>query len=218
MTPQERKARLERVGCKNELGKASKMPCATYSLPASACKLGQMLAKLKNSTCSGCYADGRGNYSWPNVVNAMNRRLSSIGSATWVEDMTELIRAEKNPYFRWHDSGDIQSVQHLVNINQIALNLPDVKFWLPTREAGMVSQFMRQHGESKAANLIIRLSAAMVNGKAPDVYNLPVSYVHTGVAARFKGVRVCPAPRQEGRCGECRNCWNPSLAISYHKH
>lgn len=207
---------LQRVGCKTDLGKTTKMPCATYSLPAQACKVGQALAKVKGSVCEGCYADGRGNYSWPTVQNALYRRLESITSPTWVEDMTELIRGKHQEYFRWHDSGDIQSLDHLRKLNQIAQNLPQVKFWLPTRETGIVAQFMREH--VKAPNLIIRVSAMMVNGPAKNILDLPVSYVHTGIAARVKGTKVCPAPKQNGSCGECRNCWNPSMNISYRKH
>lgn len=207
---------LKRVGCGADLGSAGKMPCSTYSLPAQECKVGQALAKIPGSVCSGCYADNRGNYSFPVVKNAMYRRLDSITLDTWVDDMTQLIAGKNNPFFRWHDSGDLQSLEHLKKINQIALNLPGIKFWLPTRELGIVSQFMREC--VKAPNLIIRVSAMMINGPAKDIAGLPKSYVHTGIAARVKGVKVCPAPKQDGRCGECRNCWNPNVDISYHKH
>lgn len=208
---------LEAVGCKSDLGKTTKMPCVSYSLPASACQVGQQLAKLPGSTCAGCYADGRGNYSYQNVQNALHRRLASITHPWWVENMTALIRAKGDRYFRWHDSGDLQSVDHLWKINQIALRLPDVKFWLPTRETGIVTKFLRLYGNIHAPNLVIRISAAMVNGPAPKM-GLPVSYVHTGVAARTKGAKVCPAPKQEGKCGQCRNCWDPTINVSYHKH
>jgi hypothetical protein len=53
---------LKQVGCKTDLGRASKMPCATYSLPAQECKVGQALAKIPGSVCHGCYADKHGNY------------------------------------------------------------------------------------------------------------------------------------------------------------
>lgn len=210
---------LRQVGCKSDLGRPSKMPCASYSLPAKACKVGQALAKIPGSVCHGCYADGRGNYRWDTVQSALYRRLESLAGAGWIASMVALIRAEGNPHFRWHDSGDIQSLTHLIKINAVALLLPNVTFWLPTRETGIVSEFMRRFGEGKAPNLIIRLSSTMIDSrKAPKIAGLPVSYVHTGIAARVKGTKVCPAPKQDGHCGDCRNCWNPTIDVSYHKH
>ena len=210
---------LKHVGCKSNLGRASKMPCATYSLPAQACKVGQALAKIPGSVCHGCYADGRGNYRWQSTQDALYRRLASVWTAHWAASMATLIRQEGNRYFRWHDSGDLQSLSHLIKINMIAHACPETKFWLPTRETGIVSEFMRRFGAWLAPNLIIRLSATMIDAtKAPRIAGLPVSYVHTGVAARVKGTKVCPAPKQDGHCGECRNCWNPTIDVSYHKH
>lgn len=136
--------------------------------------------------------------------------------------MIALIRQEATGgYFRWHDSGDIQSIEHLGKINDIAWALPEIKFWLPTRELGIVSHFVR--ATRVAPNLIIRLSAAMVDARrGPQIEAngrlLPVSFVHTGAAARVKGTRVCPAPKQEGKCQQCRSCWDPSKNVSYHKH
>jgi hypothetical protein len=63
---------LKQVGCKTDLGRASKMPCATYSLPAQECKVGQALAKIPGSVCHGCYADGRGNYRWESVQQTLS--------------------------------------------------------------------------------------------------------------------------------------------------
>lgn len=102
---------VARVG---SLSEPSKMPCRGYSLPADQCKVGSLLRKIKGSTCSGCYAM-RGNYRFPDPQRAMKFRLRAIKRPGWVADMTELIsRKEKSGYFRWHDSGDLQSPEHLL--------------------------------------------------------------------------------------------------------
>ena len=95
------------------LSKPSKMPCHGYSIPASACKTGTKLRAIPNSTCSSCYAC-KGRYMFPNVQDALHRRLDALQDSNWVEWMVALIgRKEKSGYFRWHDSGDLQSMEHL---------------------------------------------------------------------------------------------------------
>ena len=33
------------------------------------------------------------------------------------------------------------------------------------------------------------------------------------------GQATCPAPKQGGKCGDCRQCWDPAVKIvSYGKH
>ena len=104
----------------------------------------------------------------PNVRNALQKRFNSINKPEWVEAMTIAIATkEKSGFFRWHDSGDIQSVEHLRKICQIAINLPHIKFWLPTREYSFVTQYKKQFGDIPS-NLTIRLSSLMINGNAPS--------------------------------------------------
>ena len=47
----------------------------------------------------------------------MQRRLARLHDPRWVDAMVVLI--DDAPVFRWHDSGDIQSVQHLKNIFEV---------------------------------------------------------------------------------------------------
>jgi hypothetical protein len=62
----------------------------------------------------GCYAM-KGRYRFKNVKDALNRRLNSLTHPQWVEAMTVLVShySRKVPFFRWHDSGDLQGAQHL---------------------------------------------------------------------------------------------------------
>ena len=96
------------------LSNPSKMPGYGYGLSAFDCAVGSKLRLIKNSTCSMCYAL-KGRYTFPGVKNAHANRLEAITKSNWVEAMVLLINnyGKKIPYFRWHDSGDLQSVDHL---------------------------------------------------------------------------------------------------------
>ena len=95
------------------LSAPSKMPGPAYNLPAVACITGAKLVKVPGSVCAGCYAL-KGRYRFPNVQAALNRRLKSLEHPDWIRAMVVLI--DKAPWFRWHDSGDLQGPEHLKKI------------------------------------------------------------------------------------------------------
>lgn len=207
------------------LGYPSKMPGTSYGIPASACITGAKLHKVPDSVCHGCYAL-KGNYLYPSVETAQKRRLDALQNPHWVRAMVNLInhaqqtgKGRNGPiargFHRWHDSGDIQSVDHLEKICAVARATPSVKHWLPTRELNMVRDHEKQFGKAPR-NLVIRVSATMVDGPATRAWPT-TSGVHDKTTPRKS--QICPAPRQEGKCGDCRKCWNPKVAhVSYHKH
>lgn len=175
--------------------------------------MGSLLRKVKGSTCGKCYAL-KGMYVFPVVKEAQARRLESISRPGWVEAMQELIsrKGKKVPYFRWHDAGDIQSVEHLEKIVAIAKNLPGISFWLPTRETAIVKGFLRA-GNTFPENLTVRISAHMI-GRAPEKISGTV-----GSSVENPSAFQCPAPKQGNACLECRSCWDPKVEeVSYHAH
>jgi len=191
------------------LSRPSKMPGWAYGLPAKMCRTGSKLRLVPNSVCSKCYAF-KGNYAWPNVQNALQRRLDALKHPRWVEAMIHLLCTLDCAHFRWHDSGDIQSPKHLENIVAVAQACPHIRFWLPTREKVFVHTHLKRHG-AFPANLVVRLSAAMIDGAAPE------GYPHTSTVVTADA--NCPASRQGGHCGTCRACWNPEVKnVSYPKH
>ena len=147
------------------LSNPSKMPGKAYSIPASRCNVGSRLAKVKGSVCEGCYAL-KGMYRFGNVQDALEKRFQSLGNTAWVNSMALLISKQSKDFFRWHDSGDIQSVSHLKKIVDVCKLTPDTKHWLPTREYKIVEQYVDQFG-AIPSNLIVRLSAHKVNFPAP---------------------------------------------------
>lgn len=197
------------------LGKPSKMPGYAYGISASLCKTGQQLAKLKGSVCSDCYAC-KANYKYPSVVSAHNKRLANLATQAWIDAMIFMIKKTGDQYFRWHDSGDLQSTGHLKAIVQIAHALPNVNFWLPTKEKKILAT-AKAAGLDIPANLTIRLSAAMVDSdKVNRELTGNVSLVQDKV--ELQGFH-CKAPHQNGKCEECRACWQKDIeTIVYFKH
>jgi len=195
------------------LSRPSKMPCPGISLPASSCQTGQKLARCPGTPCHGCYAL-KGMYRFPNVQAALARRLEALQHPAWVQAMTALITGHK--YFRWHDSGDVQSSWHLKQIFEVCNNTPDTMHWLPTREAKLL-QFMDPKVIPK--NLIIRMSSHKIN--QPPVKFWPwASTVYSHDAPIYGATSVsCPALKQGNSCGACRACWDRKISnVTYPKH
>jgi hypothetical protein len=193
----------------------SKMPCHGYSIPAARCKTGRKMRKVANSICAICYAL-KGRYSFPNVQNALERRYKTIRGKTWVRDMIAAIGAvERSGFFRWHDSGDLQSVAHFAKICVIARLTPNVRHWLPTREYSFVRQYLEK-GNTIPANLTVRFSALMVNGPAPETLAKRCGVQVSGACA---SAFSCPSSRQGNVCGSCRACWSKeTFNITYKTH
>jgi hypothetical protein len=199
------------------LSVTSKMPCKSYSLPTEACITGYKMAQIEGSICNSCYAD-KGNYARyaNNIKPAQFARLDSINSEFWVSGMVSLIGTDK--YFRWHDSGDLQSLDHLEKIATVAENTQDCMHWLPTREYGIVKEYIAKHGKLPK-NLILRLSAmypdkpVIVPKSLQNVQNIAQSNVHTQKPLG----ELCNAPANNGECKDCRLCWSTST-VSYALH
>jgi hypothetical protein len=209
------KNRKEAEAIVGTLSKPSKMPGYAYSTPAKRCIIGQKLRKVAGSICAFCYAL-KGRYVFKNVQLAMEKRFASLTNDLWVEAMTYLIGKVKNPFFRWHDSGDLQGVWHLEKIVKIAKNLPEISFWLPTREYAFVSDYIKKGGEVPS-NLTIRLSALMMDGPAPVGIAQRLGLCVSG--ASKLGDFNCPSSKQGNKCGDCRKCWDKNeFAINYKKH
>ncbi len=196
------------------LSTPSKMPGYGYSTSADDCITGSKLANVKGSICSICYAR-KGRYVFPNVQNAMKKRLESLERLDWIDTMVQLIsRKEKSGFFRWHDSGDLQGVWHLEKIAEVARRLPSIKFWLPTREYKIVSDWMKFC--TKPRNLTIRLSAFMIDGPAPVAVAKRLGLTTSG--AKKTGFS-CPSSQQGNQCGDCRACWDEAVTnVDYKPH
>ena len=194
------------------LSKPSKMPGPAYNLPAAACQTGRKLAQIPGTVCHGCYAL-KGRYRFSNVKSALARRLEALGHPDWVKAMTVLIKGEK--FFRWHDSGDLQSVAHLKAIFEVCNNTPETRHWLPTREA----RYLPLNHDSIPKNLTIRFSSHKID--QPPVKSWPwASTVYSHDAPIYGATSLkCPALKQGNSCKTCRACWDRKISnVTYPKH
>ena len=190
------------------LSKPNKMPGPSINLPAVACITGAKLVNVKGSTCSGCYAL-KGRYRFKNTRTAMQRRLDKLHDPRWIEAMVTLVKDHR--WFRWHDSGDVQSVQHLKNIFEVCNRTPDTGHWLPTRE----SRFLKlMDPDVVPKNLKIVLSDHMNNQRVA-----PTWWPYTSGVSTDHNQVTCPAASQGNKCRDCRKCWDRNTKrVIYGKH
>ncbi len=187
------------------LSKPGKMPGWSIGIPAKECKTGRKLQAVPGSVCYDCYAM-KGCYVFKVVQDAQYRRLKAIYTAPWVKAMAHLINSKKPDVFRWHDSGDVQDLEHLNKIYEVCRLTPSKRHWMPTREA-----WIKDHLDRAPSNLVIRFSAPMVDQEAP------ASWPNTSTVVTAQA--TCPAPSQDNQCKDCRNCWNKEIKnISYGQH
>ena len=208
------------------LSSPGKMPCKSYGIPAAACIVGSKLrassTKAKPTVCGSCYAL-KNQYLWDNVKACQQRRLASVRractdtsfAAQWIRAMVTSIgwTSRDSGVFRWHDSGDLQSMRHLSLIVDIADLLPWIRFWIPTRERQIVRQWIDANGPLPA-NITVRESLAMV-GHFPRAIEpgRTISAVARKGQDLPKGSHACPARHQGGFCNDCRACWTPTVPL-----
>jgi hypothetical protein len=184
------------------------------------------MAKLKGSICATCYAD-KGFYKMyeRTIKPSQFARLDAVLEAMqdpakaqlWVSAMVAHIGSDA--YFRHHDSGDLQGLNHLELIVSLCRATPDTRHWLPTREYGIVKAFIAKHGKLPS-NLTVRLSAmypdepVKIPASLQGVEGVTASNVHS--KAKPIG-EACKAPSQGGSCGSCRACWS-DVVVSYAMH
>lgn len=190
------------------LSKPSKMPGPSWSIPASLCQTGRILAKIEGTPCSKCYAC-KGRYIFPNVYDAQIARFRAWQSEKlWPELMAaRILHMKGTVWFRWFDSGDLQSLKMLEDINQVAEYTKGKAYhWLPTQERTIVKGFV------PADNLTIRVSSTKLG-------EIQTGWANTSSISKDKGCVTCPSYKQENKCQLCRQCWDKDIKnVVYLQH
>ena len=200
------------------LSKPSKMPSFAWSISARRCQTGSKLVNVKGSVCEGCYAL-KNRYLFNNIQSALEKRynLWHDNRELWVDAMIYLMHNKQHivntGHFRFFDSGDIQGEDMLNDINTVAWASPTIRFWLPTKEYKLIKNYDKE----VAPNLTIRVSAPMID-KSFDGYTHVSTVYQKDKIGIAKGY-VCPAPKQDNKCGSCRACWSSKVSeVSYIAH
>ena len=207
------------------LSNPSKMNTYGYSISAHECNVGGRLAKIEGTVCSLCYAK-KGRYVFEAVQKCMAIRLDLINNdPLWTDAMIFILnrkkyKGKKLDIFRWHDSGDLQSMEHLTKIAEIAEQTPQIEHWLPTKESPLVREWIKTHDIPD--NLNIRISASMINGVVTHVDGCTTSIVVTkDMLGKMDGFD-CPVyadPNHGKGCGDCDACYKKTVSnINYQAH
>jgi len=200
------------------LSRPSKMPSFAWSISARRCNTGSKLVNVKGSVCEGCYAL-KNRYLFNNIQSALENRYNKWqkNRNRWTDAMIYLMHNKQHivntGHFRFFDSGDIQGIDMLNDINTVAWASPNIRFWLPTKEYKLI----KDYDIDVAPNLVIRVSAPMIDASIDGYTHISTVYQKDkiGIAKGY----VCPAPKQGNKCDSCRACWKGSISeVSYIAH
>ena len=205
----------ERAFYKRMLSNTSKLGCKSISLNAKNCKTGSKLAKKKGSVCYGCYAL-KGCYQFPVVQDAMARRMNFFNHKDFIPIMIWLL--SKKDFFRWFDSGDVQSVIMALNILEICKETPKTKHWIPSKEYKIwreaIKIWLNIH-KKLPDNVCLRMSS-------PNIDQEPLKgFENTSTVHKDKKAfgLECIAYKQDGKCLDCKACFNKKVKnVSYPLH
>ena len=125
--------------------------------------------------------------------------------------MAAQINSKKVKFFRWHDSGDVQNLDHLRRIYAVCRLTPSVKHWMPTREA-----WTKDYIVEAPDNLVVRFSIPMVDQAAGDSWQW-TSTVNS-LKPKKSTLHVQPLLRAIS-VKTVRACWDKSIKnICYGEH
>lgn len=212
------------------LSTPSKVPWFAWSIPASRCNVGGKLRQHKGTVCSKCYAH-KGFYNMPRVKDALERRYQALSNPAFVEAFIVVLNYHyyhkkntviKENRFRWHDSGDLQDMDHLKKIVAIAEATPYIKHWLPTKESKLIWRYMLGIGKFPN-NLFVKVSMPNVNQSVESAGTSRVFPSYTSVSTELMpNIYNCPAAdpvNDYGSCTDCKcdTCWS-NINVNYIIH
>ena len=197
------------------LSQTGKLPCKSWGLPAIQTCPGayDSLGKLVE-VCRHCYAD-TGHYKMPRVTKRLQKNLKDWEHELFVDAMVYALRNEK--YFRFFCSGDIHCVELALKILEVVTRAKQTKFWISTRAYVDTEIFRVLEVLKLQPNCCVRYSSSTFDDYKDDFHG---SLVITDKSKKPKGTVLCRASQQEGKCLDCRLCWNkkiPTIAYELHR-
>jgi hypothetical protein len=164
--------------------------------------------------CKGCYAVN-GNYRYPNVKAPRLENSQDWQRLEWCDDMVKALN--KDRYFRWFDSGDMYALPLAEKILEVMQRTPWVSHWLPTR-MHKFPKFRHVLEQMKAlSNVSVRFSSDSVTGQY--IEGLHGSVIIPTPDDVKKGMTLCRAYENNGKCNGCRACYDKNVElIAYPAH
>lgn len=216
--------------------------------------------------CDGCAKDGAC-YAWRDAKLHHNAVIKAWGENTlllrenidkFFEDINVFISAmnakyklTKNPdhrrvkVWRWHVSGEIESLQQLEKMNEVALKHPEVIFSVYTKNYDVLREFLTKNPNGDfAPNFVVNVSqwhhvADDFLAEYPDKFNvfeyddshLKTCEMSEEDKARLAKMKHCPSVGKDGKrrkkadgtlwtCSDCLFCYekHPGEHIAVHAH
>jgi hypothetical protein len=218
------------------ISKTAKMPCPSFDLPAfKTCPAAQLLVREypDDAVCLFCYAR-EGQYVIGTVPASQAARLAWVisslredGGVTFLTYMVRYLQKAKQSkswqdrsVFRVHSAGDLFSPDYINAWRRIVEQVPDVRFWFPTREWMRSSQLPHLQQLAALPNAIVRPSAPTFDSAPPVVPGLAngTMVATSREAAEQHGASICPATSVRDSCGPCRACWDKEGTVAYLLH
>ena len=191
-----------------KLSKASKMPCRSWSLQAlDTCPASRDATGALVPACSGCYAT-TGNYRFKNVKAPREHNREDWKRDDWADDM--VAELDNDRYFRWFDSGDMYDIRLARKILEVCERTPWVKHWIPTRMHKFPKFALVLARLEALPNVVVRLSSDSITGET--ISGSTTSTIATLDTVPSDAV-VCEAYTREGKCADCRACWDKSVSV-----
>lgn len=164
--------------------------------------------------CRGCYAT-TGNYRFENVKAPRRHNKEDWQRITWADDMVREL--DKDRFFRWFDSGDMYTLALAEKILDVMKRTPWVNHWLPTRMYKF-PKFRQVLAEMQALpNVSVRFSSDSITGQYTK--GLHGSVIVPTAADIKRGMTLCRAYENEGKCNGCRACYDKKVkVIAYPAH
>jgi hypothetical protein len=164
--------------------------------------------------CKGCYAT-QGNYRFENVKAPRRHNKEDWQRITWADDM--VAELNKDRFFRWFDSGDMYTLALAEKILDVMKRTPWVNHWLPTRMYKF-PKFRQVLAEMQALpNVSVRFSSDSITGQYTK--GLHGSVIVPTAADIKRGMTLCRAYENEGKCNGCRACYDKKVkVIAYPAH
>jgi hypothetical protein len=164
--------------------------------------------------CRGCYAT-TGNYRFENVKAPRKHNKEDWQRLEWCDDM--VAELHKDTYFRWFDSGDMYALGLAEKMLEVMKRTPWVKHWLPTRMHKFPKFALVLREMAALPNVSVRFSSDSVTGEYTK--GLHGSVIVPNPSDVKKGMKLCEAYANDGKCKGCRACYDKKVkVIAYPAH
>ena len=164
--------------------------------------------------CKGCYAT-TGNYVFSNVKAPRIHNQTDWQRLEWVDDM--VAELNKDRFFRWFDSGDMYALGLAEKILEVMKRTPWVKHWMPTRMHKFPKFALVLREMAALPNVSVRFSSDSVTGEYTK--KLHGSVIIPTPDDVKKGMTLCRAYENQGKCSGCRACYDKKVkVIAYPAH